>query len=388
MEVIPVKNSMANLSLFNFTTGANRASSNDGWVVDVANIYTDGITATTGGGDTIIGKSTVISGITIIGDYNSGAVYALNTQYGDDKIDGTGGTHGIYMYYGSINAGTGADIVKGTGSASYSGIEMINSSICTYDISASAFENDQVIGTIKTGQIGVAGLELTYSSFIFTGNGDDVVSGSGGYYGILVMGADANIQRGYSAIYTDNEQYNDSGADTVSGSGTTWGIAVGAGSEIITGQGPDTVTGQGASDPTGAGIFVEGRIDTWQGDDRVSANKIWVTSVGQINMGDGNDTITATNQIGFYGEGYYILGSGNNLVKGFGSGTFYGSTNINDIDTLRLPSGVYSVSGGTGYAFITLGSVTMNLINFDKIGGLKGATSNLADAIINGSFTA
>ena len=91
-------------------------------------------------------------------------------------------------------------------------------------------------------------------------------------------------------------------------------------------------------------------------------------------MGIGNDTINALNG-GFGGTGKYYLGLGNDTVRGFGTGTFYGQGGFDQV-FLPEPLGNYTIVE-TGSIFLigknyTITSVadptqTMTLIGFDQI---------------------
>jgi hypothetical protein len=63
---------------------------------------------------------------------------------------------------------------------------------------------------------------------------------------------------------------------------------------------------------------------------------------GSINTGDGNDSLIANGgfQSGLNNSGSVFLGEGEDYIKGFGSGDFYGG---NGYDTLELTPGSYTV---------------------------------------------
>jgi hypothetical protein len=86
-------------------------------------------------------------------------------------------------------------------------------------------------------------------------------------------------------------------------------------------------------------------------------------------MGDGNDSIIAND--GFESapnsSGAWFLGEGEDYIKGFGSGDFYGG---NGNDTLELTSGTYTVGiwgeGGESPIF-TKGDQLMITSEFEKL---------------------
>jgi hypothetical protein len=85
----------------------------------------------------------------------------------------------------------------------------------------------------------------------------------------------------------------------------------------------------------------EGIINTGDGNDNIFVSLVY-NNGGNINTGDGNDTITANE--GFESapnsSGSVFLGEGEDYIKGYGSGDFYGG---NGNDTLELMPGTYTV---------------------------------------------
>jgi hypothetical protein len=141
---------------------------------------------------------------------------------------------------------------------------------------------------------------------------------------------------------------------------------------IETGDGNDTITSAGA-------IYNEGIITTGNGDDSIivdgGTDDITGTTYaiynngGAINMGDGNDSIIANE--GFESapnsSGAWFLGEGEDYIKGYGSGDFYGG---NGFDTLELTPGTYTVGiwgeGGESPIF-TKGDQLMITSEFEKL---------------------
>ena len=76
------------------------------------------------------------------------------------------------------------------------------------------------------------------------------------------------------------------------------------------------------------------------------------------------------------------LGTGNDDLKGFQQNNTYGIGNFfggSGRDQILLSEGIYMISGST----ITNGSsVTMNVSEFERIGGTKGNLFNFADGTL------
>ncbi len=194
---------------------------------------------------------------------------------------------------------------------------------------------------------------------INTGNGNDSITGSSvGRIGIFNFN--------FGTIDTGN------GNDTITGSGGT-GTGIVNNGTIDTGNGNDTITG---SSGAGIGIFNFGTIDTGNGDDSItgSGNSGIINEV-TIDTGAGNDTVDAL-QGGFRRNGTTNLGTGNDTLKGFGTGTFNGGDGI---DKILFGAGEYEISGG----IITSGGIDMNVTGFESIGGAGGGLFDFA----NGTLT-
>ncbi|MEG4942736.1 Ig-like domain-containing protein [Microcoleus sp. F4-D5] len=139
-------------------------------------------------------------------------------------------------------------------------------------------------------------------------------------------------------------------------------------------DGNDTITSAG-------GIYNEGIIDTGNGDDFIIADGgvdgtgtgygIY-NNGGNINTGDGNDSIIAHE--GFKSDlnssGSVFLGEGEDYIKGFGSGDFYGG---NGNDTLELTPGSYTVGIWDTSATFTQGDQLMITSEFEKL--IAGGTT-------------
>jgi hypothetical protein len=134
-------------------------------------------------------------------------------------------------------------------------------------------------------------------------------------------------------------------------------------------------------------IYNEGVINTGNGNDSIIANASIYNNRGSINTGDGNDSIIANEgfRSGLNSSGSVFLGEGEDSIKGFGSGDFYGG---NGNDTLELTPGTYTVGiwgeGGESPIF-TKGNQLMITSEFEKLKAgstIYDFTSLTADQII------
>ena len=164
---------------------------------------------------------------------------------------------------------------------------------------------------------------------INTGNGQDFIISRGGNlinWGGVFLG-DGN----------DSLAYDDYVADVPTRTLENFNF-------IGTGDGNDIITSTGA-------IYNQGIIETDHGDDFIIVDGgvdgtgtgygIY-NNGGAINMGDGNDSIIANEgfESGPNSSGAWFLGEGDDYIKGYGSGDFYGG---NGNDTLELTPGTYTV---------------------------------------------
>ena len=114
---------------------------------------------------------------------------------------------------------------------------------------------------------------------------------------------------------------------------------------MFLGDGNDTITSSSI-------LYNGGVIETGNGDDSIVVNGgiDYITGTtysiknngGAINMGDGNDSIIANEgfESGPNSSGAWFLEEGDDYIKGYGSGDFYGG---NGNDTLELTPGTYTV---------------------------------------------
>jgi len=310
-------------------------------------VLNDGTINTDSGDDTISGYAT--------GDFPGGVVNfgSINAGNGDDNIIGEGLSGGVNnLAGGTINTGNGDDSIIGTSSQDwgvYNGGYTDESGFATINTGNG---DDSIIGT-TTGS-SAAGIAVVLKGVINTDNGNDSIIGTGPILGIR-CGADGIIDTG-------------DGNDILTGIG---GIEIGSppGSSskgtIKTGNGNDIITST-------RGIFNNtlGTIDTGAGNDSIISERIF-TNTGQVFLGDGNDSIIANE--GFESapnsSGAWFLGEGEDYIKGFGSGDFYGG---NGNDTLELTPGTYTVGiwgeGGESPIF-TKGNQLMITSEFEKLLG-------------------
>lgn len=406
---------MAFLTQNLFTNTSDLAESNDGWIL------ASGQTVNAlNGNDTISGNSSSTSGNRqdIYGIRNRGTIV---TGAGDDTISGTAGPSETGDEFGILGIENSGTITTGIGNDSISG----TSSSGDTGLSSTGIDNGEATeGTINTGAgndtirgTGSAiGISNNPESKIFSGSGDDTIMG-------IANADEPSFSRGIwnfqGTIVTGD------GDDTVFGSATGGALGTGnnehAGIEneqgtIDTGEGDDIIRGISSELSTGrrAGIYNNrGTIDTGAGNDIVTGISpganigisigIFNRRSSTIDTGDGRDTITGINtgigtesagiynnglidtgadddivdalDGGFRGSGTIRLGTGNDILKGFGSGTFRGD---NGLDRILLGEGNYTISGGT----ITSDGVTMNVSGFEGIGGANGGLFGFADGTL------
>jgi len=350
------------------------------------------------GNDRITGFGRPATGI-----YNDS--FTFNTGDGNDTIDGEG-FDGIYNK-GPINTGNGKDIIIASGGIRDENYGLENfSTIYTGD-------DDDIInveyrikndGYIDTGD-GDDSITASYSdpfyrpypvalinlNTIETGEGNDIITSTGVFYDQDGAAIDAR-----KAIFNDGTINTGNGQDSIISMGNftnRGGVFLGEGNDsltasiiaqvglpnraienfnaIETGDGDDIITSTGV-------IYNEGVINTGDGHDSIIVNGgvdgtgtgygIY-NNGGSINTGNGNDSIIASDgfKSGENISGAWFLGEGNDYIKGFGSGDFYGG---NGNDTLELTPGTYTVGiwgeGGESPIF-TKGNQLMITSEFEKL---------------------
>ena len=282
------------------------------------------------------------------GIYNSGT---LNAGEGDDTITAVGvGSEG-FDNYGTLNTEDGNDIITAFsgyhGGFGYSGIGFLNGEGSTLDTGEG---NDTIIGGSSNPSSAIVNWA---GSTINTGNGEDFILSQGrfsnGGYVFLGQGNDSITFTNYYEEALWNTNF------------------------IGTGDGDDIITSNGF-------IYNEGVIETGDGNDSIIVSEggfDYITGTtygidnngGAINTGNGNDSIIANEgfKSGENSSGAWFLGEGEDYIKGFGSGDFYGG---NGNDTLELTPGTYTVGiwGEAGESPIfTRGDQLMITSEFEKL---------------------
>jgi hypothetical protein len=353
--------------------------------------------------------------------YDSGSGHGLsnysftfNTGDGDDTIYGTG-FYGIYNK-GFINTDNGKDIITGSGGNYYGG-----RGISSFSTINTGSDDDTIIA--------YGGIE-NYGN-IDIGDGNDIITstasisngwGSSNIGSAIVNGGTINTGEGKDIITSIATIYTAGYSSSITGGGISnngtintgnnpdsifsqgiftnrGGVFLGEGNDSITtsslaevdlpnralenfnvietGDGDDTITTTGV-------IYNEGVINTGKGNDSIIVNggvegngitySIY-NNDGSINTGDGNDSLIANGgfQSGLNNSGSVFLGEGEDYIKGFGSGDFYGG---NSNDTLELTPGTYTVGiwgeGGESPTF-TKGNQLMITSEFETL--IAGGTT-------------
>jgi hypothetical protein len=314
---------------------ANTLAGND--IIGTTNDYSRGITNTGvinagADNDTLIG----IGGLQGISNSE-----IIDTGSGKDIIIARGSLEAIFNNGGTINTGAGDDIINASGGSPFNGGHAIyNASTSFIDTG----DGDDIITGIAGRADGSAsylstGIFNYYGSIIDTGNGSDTITGIGSYginNGSIIdtgNGEDSLISQGtffvnYGGVFLGND--NDSIMVEAENNSTGYLQNFNA---IETGDGNDSIT-------TINSIFNYGIINTGDGDDSIIAgSNAFSYSIynngGAINMGNGNDSIITDRgfESGSNSSGAWFLGEGDDYIKGFGSGDFYGG---NGNDTLEI----------------------------------------------------
>jgi hypothetical protein len=364
-------------------------------------IYGSSGTINTGDGNDII-AGTSFSTITAI--FLSGTC-GIDTGKGDDIITGTGFGHGIahdsatflntgegndiitgnskregtaIISFGPIDTGDGNDTIMGT-----SGIlDNVNSSLDPFyqgivnGVSINTGDgDDRITGIARNAEIWSFG--ITNDGTLDTGNGGDIITGTGSNYGILNQGT-INTGNSKDFLISHGRFFNlggvflGDGNDSIIVDTDLYNYVINSYNNAMeTGDGNDIITSTGI-------IYNEGIIETGNGDDSIivgggvddNGTRYGIyNNGGAINMGDGNDSIIANEgfQSGPNSSGAWFLGEGDDYIKGFGNGDFYGG---NGNDTLELTPGTYTVGiwgeGGESSIF-TKGNQLMITSEFEKL---------------------
>jgi hypothetical protein len=343
---------IVNTNIANTLGGNDRITGNgignDGYGFGDFGFKNAGILNTDDGNDTITGTLSYgrfgnNNGYNIV---NSGT---LNTGEGNDIIDGTRGNYGSYAEYGGIynsgtlNAGEGDDTIIGSGT---------EYGLLSEDGTLNTEDGNDII-TFSGRDYGILLTRYDFSnlerSMLNTGEGNDIITGIGSRYGIN-NGITVNTGNGQDSLISEGGFINYGkvllgyGNDSIVAN-AYYERALDNKNTIETGDGNDTITITGV-------IYNEGVINTGDGDDSIivdggfdeitGATYGIYNNGGTIITGNGNDSIIANENFksGPNSSGAWFLGEGEDYIKGFGSGDFYGG---NGNDTLELTPGSYTV---------------------------------------------
>ncbi len=242
--------------------------------------------------------------------------------------------------------------------------------------------NDNLIGTATTTTGGtgfdnpVAGVWVVQGTRLNLGFGDDQIIGqapviAGSFnYGVYNEGA---IDTGYgNDLIQGTSRFGISNTET----GT---INMGDGNDQIIGESSDAGT-----DTSDYALINKGFINMGAGRDSIigSNSHNGIFNSGTITMGEGADTVDALiggasgTPGGFQGGGLIDFGRGNDVLKGFGEGTFKGGAGT---DSLVLQDGVYTVvADGSNFTIAAnAGAPIMTINSFEKIAGANAAFQDL-----------
>jgi hypothetical protein len=302
--------------------------------------------------------------------------------------------------WGFLDTGGGEDVI--TGNQIGEGNDSINyNSLGLFNGNGSSIEgfmdtgdgNDTITGISNAFE----GVGLRNDDTINTGNGNDIITGTGKLYGILNNvtintgnGADSLISNGMlSNNYFNGGVFLGEGNDSIiaNANSNLRNRAIENFHFIETGDGEDIITSTGF-------IYNQGVIETGNGNDSIIVNGSVeglgtrygiYNNGGSINTGDGNDSIIANEgfESGPDSSGAWFLGEGDDYIKGFGSGDFYGG---NGNDTLELTPGSYTVGiWDTSATFTKDGVGLMITSEFERLiagGTIYDFTSLTAGQII------
>jgi hypothetical protein len=333
-----------------------------------AEIINSTIVNTLGGDDIIMGNGETLRNILFysplnVGVYN-GTGGVINTGDGADNIAGYGGVGLFNDLNTTISMGNGNDTVSGCG--------------CDYGDDFKGILNSGTINTGSGGDTVIGNANGSYSGGIVNGgtinteDGNDSVVGSGAAGGINNIG----LSDGKGGIIDTGN-----GKDDIFGeSDQDWGIYNGYLSAINTGNDDDSIVGiTTGGDDAGILNFELATINTSSGDDTIiGIGKRGIWNDGTIDMGNGDDLVNALNG-GFSGKGKTLLGEGNDVIVGFGSGSFNGGSGF---DMLELAAGKYTIGIVGSTVSFTSNDVVMNTSGFEKL----VANSSISDlsGFVNG----
>ena len=388
-----------------FTIGRDVRFSSDGWIV-----ASDQTIDTLAGNDLIDGQSgrTIDIGIEIVGGtldlgFGKDTVKALGRSSSRDtagiKLLGKAVVDGVEIGDATIDAGPDADKIRGIATSTDGaavGLDVDGGKI------DAGLSNDKIEGVGTSANGSGSGVEL-FGGVVDTGFGNDRVVGNG-----VSVDGDARgiwiLEKVDTSLNVIGEAKIDTGRnrDKVTGTAVTetglaFGIAMDGG-KIDTGRARDVITGDAIA---GSGLAVgirlfSGEINTGAGNDVVTGSAVsdselafGIFNDGVLDAGRGNDVFDALAG-GWSGRGRADLGAGDDVVRGFGSGTFDGGLGT---DALTFNAGTYSierVAGQRGVFQITLASQldspVMTVTDFEFFGEGDQQTA-FAAAVSAGEIT-
>jgi len=376
---------MADLSFVVFTEGNDEIISPERWSLSEGWSLAVGWTK-----DALSGNDTIAGGLvnngTILTSNGNDVILAPGyrgiTNYGTGTIN-TGKNNDIItiartdfsqdlINYGTIDLGEGNDSITISGDSSpglgpLAGIQNFSSGVL---LTGSGNDSITVNGR---------GSNIKNLGRVDTGTGNDTISSNQflDNQGTIVMGmGDDRIIITSPVSLTQNTILNSGNIDTSSGNDSIIGTNNDIGSfplftstglanigTIHTGSGDDRLTGTGGN----YGLVNGGTINTADGNDVItgSGGTKGIENNGSILTGDGNDSVNALLG-GFSGLGTTNLGFGNDVLRGFGTGTFQGGPGS---DTLKFNPGTYTITAAApGTYQITKLGVQMTISGFERFG--------------------
>jgi hypothetical protein len=324
-----------------------------------AEIVNSGITQTLEGNDIITGYGETLRSVPYystltVGIFNeSGGT--IDTGAGADKIDGYGGAGVVNAVNATINTGDQNDTISGFGGDygdNFQGIQNFG----TINMGTGS---DLIIGNAN----GRFSSGVNNNGSIDTAEGNDNIYGSGLADGIG-NGGTINMGSGNDNIYGSSDD--------------AWGVYNAYQAVIKTGDGEDSIIGiSKGNNAAGVLNYESATIDTGNGDDTIiGKGTVGIYNNGTINTGGGNDYVEAIK--GFEGTGTLLLGDGEDYVVGFGNGKFKGGSGY---DILELTAGKYNISLAAGGVNLVSNGATMNTSEFELLvaGGITYDFTSLSN---------
>jgi hypothetical protein len=244
---------------------------------------------------------------------------------------------------GIANTLAGNDSITGNASNIDSGDGILNGNDDNRTASIDTGDGDDIIS--GTGNNSDYGFGILNRGSIYTGNGNDLITGIGG-----------------GGIINDNRIDTSNGNDIIIGIGPRAILNFGY---ISTGSGNDFIIAYGNITNTNS-------MDLGDGNDSIIVTGN-ISNIGNIFTGNGNDSIITYGSLNRDGYGSFVeLEDGNDYFKGFGDGRYGGG---NGQDTLELPPGNYTIEKWfTTVTFTEDSTFTspsqkarMNTLNFEKL---------------------